>query len=208
MWATVKATLTTTTPTKPFRGRSIGRKGWTSRLSTSPPTAVSRRECANGWIIGTRGAKSCNETPTTRVDRRKRQGGTNVSGRSGRVLAEPADVLGPEGPDCPSDHYRHVDRRTRGQMDVAARNRSHSGVEKAHDRRPGGNRRAPVGNDRQADHLAGRNHGRTAVPRHRSDPRAHQYADPRDIRLPTPPACRRRHLLRRAGGCAHRPPSR
>jgi hypothetical protein len=50
-------------------------------------------------------------------------------------------------------------------------------LKQAHHRHARGNRRPPARHHRQADHLAGRHHGRAAVPRRRPDPRADQRAD-------------------------------
>ena len=68
----------------------------------------------------------------------------------------------------------------------------------ARHRPAGGDGRPPARHHRQADHLAGRNHGRPAVPRGRADPCPDQPAGDRDFRVPAQtdrvrlaPLCRR-----------------
>jgi hypothetical protein len=76
-------------------------------------------------------------------------------------------------------------RRLLARGDGAARSdRSHAGSAEAYDRPARRDGRPSDWDDRKADHLARRNHGRADLSWSRPDPRSGQSAHKRDIRIP------------------------
>src|SRR3954469_5364886 len=126
---------TTMTPMRLSPGRITGPRRWRRRTFTSRPTAGSKPRFANGWNIGTSGAKSGNRPTPKRVDPRLTEGASaHVPGRPGCLLAGADDLLGAQDPHRHPHPRRDVDRRPGGQMGAPTGDRPHAGAQETYDR--------------------------------------------------------------------------